>query len=216
MKLYTSDLINRQILVVRGKKEGRWAGAVGKRHIGLSSAGSQGASNFFFFPNRLLPTTLPYQNIKCNLYRQMYSLIKSPDVIHRSFLLYHLSHLLIIHKVEERRCTRRRLPSSFSRKEEARPLCDAKAGPSKHLGFSKRETVAGRFRPWRYTLHTRKTKGTHAVRVILFYSSMDTKGVDCSERRRPPQRDTNKAFRLPSRAIALARRKRTATVSLFV
>ncbi|MGG4521690.1 hypothetical protein ABEX18_09675, partial [Aneurinibacillus migulanus] len=56
--------------------------------------------------------------------------------------------------------------------------------------------------------------GIHA-RVILFYPSMDTKGVDCSERRRPPQRDTNKAFRLPSRAIALARRKRTATVSLF-
>ncbi|MGG4537420.1 hypothetical protein, partial [Aneurinibacillus migulanus] len=78
----------------------------------------------------------------------------------------------------------------------------AKAGPSKHLGFSKRETVAGRFRPWRHTLHTRKTKGTHAVRVILFYPSMDTKSVDYLERRRPPQRDTNKAFRLPSRAIA--------------
>ncbi|KIV52668.1 hypothetical protein AM501_24770 [Aneurinibacillus migulanus] len=40
----------------------------------------------------------------------------------------------------------------------------------------------------------RKTKGTHAVRVILFYPSM---------------------FRLPSRAVAPARRKRTATVSLF-
>ncbi|KIV52381.1 hypothetical protein [Aneurinibacillus migulanus] len=62
----------------------------------------------------------------------------------------------------------------------------------------------------------RKTKGTHAVRVILFYPSMDTKGVDCSERKRLPQRDTNKAFRLPFRAVAPARRKRTATVSLFV
>ncbi|WP_152623492.1 hypothetical protein [Aneurinibacillus migulanus] len=123
---------------------------------------------------------------------------------------------MIIHKVKERRCTRRRLPSSFSRKEGTRPLCNAKAGPSKHLGFSKREAVAGRFRPWRHTLHTRKTKGTYAVRILLFYPSMDTKGVDCSERRRPPQRDTNKAFRLPSRAIAPARRKRTATVSIFV
>ncbi|MED0740943.1 hypothetical protein P4S87_09715, partial [Aneurinibacillus aneurinilyticus] len=44
---------------------------------------------------------------------------------------------------------------------------------------------------------------------------IDTKGVDCSKRKRPPQRDTNKAFRLPSRAIAPARRKRTATVSPF-
>ncbi|MED0744289.1 hypothetical protein P4S87_27440, partial [Aneurinibacillus aneurinilyticus] len=40
-------------------------------------------------------------------------------------------------------------------------------------------------------------------------------GVDCPKRKRPPQRDTNKAFRLPFRAIAPARRKRTATVSLF-
>jgi hypothetical protein len=61
----------------------------------------------------------------------------------------------------------------------------------------------------------RKTKGTHAVRVTLFYPSMDTEGVDCPERKRPPQRDTNKAFRLPSQAIASARRKRTAIVSLF-
>ncbi|MEZ2734941.1 hypothetical protein [Aneurinibacillus aneurinilyticus] len=44
---------------------------------------------------------------------------------------------------------------------------------------------------------------------------MDTKGVDCPKRKRPPQRDTNKAFRLPSRAIAPARRKRAATVSPF-
>ncbi|MED0735291.1 hypothetical protein P4S84_26250, partial [Aneurinibacillus aneurinilyticus] len=58
-----------------------------------------------------------------------------------------LSRLLIIHKVEERRCTRRRVPSSFSHKEETRPLCGAKAGPAKHLGLSVRETVAGRFRP---------------------------------------------------------------------
>ncbi|MED0724694.1 hypothetical protein P4S91_17485, partial [Aneurinibacillus aneurinilyticus] len=61
----------------------------------------------------------------------------------------------------------------------------------------------------------RNTKGTHAVRVPLFYPSMDTKGVDCPERKRPPQRDTNKAFRLPFQAVAPARRKRTATVSLF-
>ena len=74
---------------------------------------------------------------------------------------------MIIHISEEIRCTRRRVPSSFSRKEEIRPLCGAK-------------------------------------------------GVDCSERKRLPQRDTNKAFRLPSRAHAPARRKRTATVSLFV
>ncbi|WP_370950793.1 hypothetical protein [Aneurinibacillus aneurinilyticus] len=69
------------------------------------------------------------------------------------------SRLLIIHKVEERRCTRRRVPSSFSHKEETRPLCGAKAGPAKHLGFSVRETVAGRFRPWRHTLHTEKQRG---------------------------------------------------------
>ncbi|MEZ2733243.1 hypothetical protein [Aneurinibacillus aneurinilyticus] len=30
---------------------------------------------------------------------------------------------MIIHKVEERRCTRRRVPSSFSHKEETQPLC---------------------------------------------------------------------------------------------
>ncbi|MEZ2736815.1 hypothetical protein [Aneurinibacillus aneurinilyticus] len=87
---------------------------------------------------------------------------------------------MIIHKVEEGRCTRRRVPSSFSYKEETRPLCGAKAGPAKHLGLSVWETVAGPFRPWSHTLHTRKTKGTHAIRVTLFYPSMDTKGVDCS------------------------------------
>ncbi|MEZ2736157.1 hypothetical protein [Aneurinibacillus aneurinilyticus] len=47
---------------------------------------------------------------------------------------------MIIHKVEERRCTRRRVPSSFSHKEETRPLCGARAGPAKHLGLSVRET----------------------------------------------------------------------------
>ncbi|WP_276915639.1 hypothetical protein, partial [Aneurinibacillus aneurinilyticus] len=35
---------------------------------------------------------------------------------------------------------RRRVPSSFSHKEETRPLCSARAGPAKHLGFSVRET----------------------------------------------------------------------------
>ncbi|MGG4531680.1 hypothetical protein, partial [Aneurinibacillus migulanus] len=39
----------------------------------------------------------------------------------------------------------------------------------------------------------------YAVRVILFYPSMDTKDVDCSERKRLPQRDTNKGFCLPLR-----------------
>ncbi|ERI11595.1 hypothetical protein HMPREF0083_00304 [Aneurinibacillus aneurinilyticus ATCC 12856] len=32
---------------------------------------------------------------------------------------------------EEERCTRRRVPSSFSHKEETQPLCGAKAGPAK-------------------------------------------------------------------------------------
>ncbi|MEZ2733779.1 hypothetical protein [Aneurinibacillus aneurinilyticus] len=54
---------------------------------------------------------------------------------------------MIIHKVEERRCTRRRVPTSFSHKEETRLLCGARAGPAKYLGFSMRETVAGQFRP---------------------------------------------------------------------
>ncbi|MEZ2734031.1 hypothetical protein [Aneurinibacillus aneurinilyticus] len=47
---------------------------------------------------------------------------------------------MIIHKVEERRCTRRRVPSSFSHKEEMRTLCGARAGPAKHLGITVRET----------------------------------------------------------------------------
>ncbi|MEZ2737313.1 hypothetical protein [Aneurinibacillus aneurinilyticus] len=42
---------------------------------------------------------------------------------------------MIIHKVEERRCTRRRVPSSFSHKEETRPLCGARARPAKHLSI---------------------------------------------------------------------------------
>ncbi|WP_235496182.1 hypothetical protein [Aneurinibacillus migulanus] len=46
------------------------------------------------------------------------------------------SHLLIIHRLEKIRCTHRRVPSSFSREEEIRPLCGAKAGPAKHLGLS--------------------------------------------------------------------------------
>ncbi|MEZ2737523.1 hypothetical protein [Aneurinibacillus aneurinilyticus] len=37
---------------------------------------------------------------------------------------------MIIHKMEERRCTRRRVPSSFSHKEETQPLCGARAGPA--------------------------------------------------------------------------------------
>ncbi|MED0669242.1 hypothetical protein P4S95_03245 [Aneurinibacillus aneurinilyticus] len=35
---------------------------------------------------------------------------------------------MIIHKVEERRCMRRRIPSSFSYKEETRPLAP-QSGP---------------------------------------------------------------------------------------
>ncbi|WP_235499296.1 hypothetical protein, partial [Aneurinibacillus migulanus] len=50
----------------------------------------------------------------------------------------------------------------------------------------------------------------YAVRVILFYPSMDTKGVDCSERKRLPQRDTNKAFRLPLRVCPDVLRSRLA------
>ncbi|MEZ2735010.1 hypothetical protein [Aneurinibacillus aneurinilyticus] len=56
---------------------------------------------------------------------------------------------MIIHKMEERRGTRRRVPSSFSHKEETRTLCGAK-------------------------------------------------GVDCSERKRPPQRDTNMCWFIKS------------------
>ncbi|MEZ2732376.1 hypothetical protein [Aneurinibacillus aneurinilyticus] len=52
--------------------------------------------------------------------------------------MYITTRLLIIHKVEERRCTRRRVPSSFSHKEETRPLCGARAGPAKHLGLPPR------------------------------------------------------------------------------
>ncbi|ERI03918.1 hypothetical protein HMPREF0083_06262 [Aneurinibacillus aneurinilyticus ATCC 12856] len=44
----------------------------------------------------------------------------------------------------------------LSHEEETRPLCGARAGPAKHLGITGRETVAGRFRPWRHTLHTEK------------------------------------------------------------
>ncbi|MCP1355348.1 hypothetical protein [Aneurinibacillus migulanus] len=47
-----------------------------------------------------------------------------------------MSHLSIIHRLEGIRCTCRRAPSSFSRKEEIRPLCGTKAGPAKHQGFS--------------------------------------------------------------------------------
>ncbi|ERI09622.1 hypothetical protein HMPREF0083_02330 [Aneurinibacillus aneurinilyticus ATCC 12856] len=43
--------------------------------------------------------------------------------------VYKITRLLIIYKVEERRCTCRRAPPSFSHKEETRPLCGAKGGP---------------------------------------------------------------------------------------
>ncbi|WP_235496809.1 hypothetical protein [Aneurinibacillus migulanus] len=60
-------MINRQTFVVGGKKRRRKS-ETRKRHTGLYSAGAQGASNLFFFLNRLLPTTLSCQNIRCNLY----------------------------------------------------------------------------------------------------------------------------------------------------
>ncbi|WP_268753618.1 hypothetical protein [Aneurinibacillus migulanus] len=41
-------MINRQILVVRGKKRMKKS-EVGKRYVCLSSAGAQGPSNLFFF-----------------------------------------------------------------------------------------------------------------------------------------------------------------------
>ncbi|MEZ2735326.1 hypothetical protein [Aneurinibacillus aneurinilyticus] len=49
----------------------------------------------------------------------------------------------------------------------------------------------------------------------MFFHFFSITPVDCPERKRPPQRDTNKAFRLPSQAVASARRKRTAIISLF-
>ncbi|WP_235496575.1 hypothetical protein [Aneurinibacillus migulanus] len=61
-------MINRQILVVKGKKRMKKS-EIGKRHTGLSSAGAQGVSTLSFSPSLLLPSTLPCQNIKCNLYR---------------------------------------------------------------------------------------------------------------------------------------------------
>ncbi|WP_235496139.1 hypothetical protein [Aneurinibacillus migulanus] len=72
-------MINRQMFMGEVRKEGR-ARAGGKTHAGLSSVGSQGASNLFFFPNPLLPTTLPCQTIKCNLYRKGFGLINRERV----------------------------------------------------------------------------------------------------------------------------------------
>ncbi|MEZ2735832.1 hypothetical protein [Aneurinibacillus aneurinilyticus] len=65
--------------------------------------------------------------------------------------------------MEERRCTRRRVPSSFSHKEETRPLCGAKAGPAKHLGITGRETKGRVCVPlwWPFPLWTIHTLGIH-------------------------------------------------------
>ncbi|MEZ2737521.1 hypothetical protein [Aneurinibacillus aneurinilyticus] len=81
------------------------------------------------------------------------------------------SRLLIIHKVEERRCTRRHVPSSFSYKEETRPLCGARAEPAKHLGLSVWET-------------NRRPFG-HGVVAIYFglYWIINTLGTTCFLRR---------------------------------
>ncbi|MEZ2737464.1 hypothetical protein [Aneurinibacillus aneurinilyticus] len=50
---------------------------------------------------------------------------------------------MIIHKVEERRCTRRRVPSSFSHKEGTRPLCGAKTGPATVSLFASTQMFCG-------------------------------------------------------------------------
>ncbi|KIV52556.1 hypothetical protein AM501_00010 [Aneurinibacillus migulanus] len=68
--LYTSDLINRQILVVRGKKR-RKVGSGWKKTRWPFFGWSAGRIQPLLFPNRLLPTTLPCQNIKCNLYNML-------------------------------------------------------------------------------------------------------------------------------------------------
>ncbi|WP_235497060.1 hypothetical protein [Aneurinibacillus migulanus] len=62
-------MINRQMFMVGGKKRRKDGGRERSDKDCLSSAGAQGASNLFFFPNLLFPTTLHCQNIKCNLYR---------------------------------------------------------------------------------------------------------------------------------------------------
>ncbi|MEZ2735967.1 hypothetical protein [Aneurinibacillus aneurinilyticus] len=60
----------------------------------------------------------------------------------------------------------------------------------------------------------RKTKGTHAVRVTLFYPFMDTKGVDCLKGKGHHNGTQTRPFvSLPSGS--LARRKRTAIVSFL-
>ncbi|ERI05955.1 hypothetical protein HMPREF0083_05517 [Aneurinibacillus aneurinilyticus ATCC 12856] len=49
----------------------------------------------------------------------------------KGFFLYIITHLLIIYKVEERRCTRRRVPSSFSRGRDTAALRSRLAGGKK-------------------------------------------------------------------------------------
>ncbi|WP_235497056.1 hypothetical protein [Aneurinibacillus migulanus] len=62
-------MIHRQILVVRGKKRRR-GGSGRKKTRWPFLYWSAGRIQPLLFLNHLLPTTLPYQNIKCNLYRQ--------------------------------------------------------------------------------------------------------------------------------------------------
>ncbi|WP_235496360.1 hypothetical protein [Aneurinibacillus migulanus] len=62
-------MIHRQILVVRGKKEGRAVGESGRKKTHWPFfCWSAGRIQPLLFLNRLLPTTFPCQNIKCNLY----------------------------------------------------------------------------------------------------------------------------------------------------
>ncbi|WP_235496533.1 hypothetical protein [Aneurinibacillus migulanus] len=60
-------MISRQILVVRGKKR-RKGGGGRKKTRWPFFCWSAGRIQHLLFLNYLLPTTLPCQNIKCNLY----------------------------------------------------------------------------------------------------------------------------------------------------
>ncbi|WP_235495926.1 hypothetical protein [Aneurinibacillus migulanus] len=62
-------MINRQILVVRGKKRRKGGGRErSEKDTFAFLLLERRAHPIFFFLNHLLPTTLPCQNIKCNLY----------------------------------------------------------------------------------------------------------------------------------------------------
>ncbi|WP_235496410.1 hypothetical protein [Aneurinibacillus migulanus] len=70
-------MIHRQILVVRGKKR-RKGGSGWKKTRLPFFCWSAGRIQLLLFLNRLLPTTRPCQNIKCDLYRRdMWNMRKS-------------------------------------------------------------------------------------------------------------------------------------------